>query len=82
MKMYLNIEKFNKLQSKLELTETDMAKQINVSRTQLWRAKAGEPIGEKFIGGLKVAFPKLTIDDFFLPKALQDSDTTNKNHTA
>ncbi|MDU5080285.1 hypothetical protein [uncultured Tissierella sp.] len=75
MKLYINKDKFVKLQSDLKLTETKMANKISVSRSQLWRAKAGDPIGEKFLVGFMIAFPNLKVDEFFLPTVLQDSDT-------
>lgn len=73
MKIYLNIEVFEKLQGKI--SNKTMAKKLKVSRSQLWRAKSGEPVGEKFIAGFKEAFPSQSIDRFFLTRMLNRSGT-------
>lgn len=66
MKLFLNISEFKKLQK--NASNIEMSKTLNVSRSQLWRAKSGEPVGEKFIAGFKSAYPRMSTDKFFLTK--------------
>lgn len=65
MGIFLKVERLRALQRHLKLTDTAMAKKIGISRPQLWRAKGGSPVGEKFIAGFKSAFPRLDIEEFF-----------------
>ena len=48
-----------------EMTDTELAKIMQISRVQLWRAKKGECVGERFIRGFKIAFPAASIDNYF-----------------
>lgn len=60
----LNVEKFLELQG--DMTDVDMAKKLNISRTQLWRIKNQKTgVGEKFIAAFMKEFPNETIDDYF-----------------
>lgn len=62
--IYLNVEKFNKLQG--NMTDMEMAKRLNISRTQLWRIKNNKTgVGEKFIAAFMREFPNEKIDDYF-----------------
>jgi len=62
--MKLNTEKFlSELQK--EQTDTYLAHKMGISRTQLWRAKKGNTIGQIFIIGLKKAFPEAKFEDYF-----------------
>lgn len=62
--MFLNVDKFvSELQKKQ--TDAQVSIAMGISRTQLWRAKRGRAIGERFISGFKRAFPKASIDAYF-----------------
>lgn len=56
---------FKFIQNKGNLTDMELHKILNISRTQLWRAKTGRHVGEKFISNFKKAYPLLNIDDYF-----------------
>lgn len=73
----VNVVEFNKLQNKNNLNLSQMAKKLEISRTQLWRVlnKQCAP-GEQFIAGFKKAFPKEDLDKFFLINVVQQSDTS------
>lgn len=59
----LNIGNFLRLQGKR--SETDMAKQLGISRSQLWRLKCGSHVGGNTLSRFKERFPDEKIDDFF-----------------
>lgn len=60
----LNLSSFINLQS--EMTESEMAEKIGVSRTQLWRIKRrNSAVGEIFISKFKKAFPNESLDHYF-----------------
>lgn len=63
----LNIEGFNKLQG--NMTDVDMAKKLDISRTQLWRVKTKRTnVGQKFIAAFMKAYPNEKIENFFFSK--------------
>lgn len=59
-----NIEKLYKLQG--EMTDTEFAKKLGVSRSQLWRVRnKRSAVGAVFVAKFKAAFPEESIDDYF-----------------
>ncbi|WP_312906810.1 hypothetical protein [Tissierella praeacuta] len=61
----LNLEEFDKLQG--DMTDIDMAKKLEISRTQLWRIKNKKTsVGQKFIAAFMRAYPEEKINKFFL----------------
>lgn len=62
--MKLNTSKFL---SELQKNDTDtyISKKMGISRTQLWRAKKGQGVGEIFIIGFKKAFPQAKFEEYF-----------------
>lgn len=61
----LNVKKFNELQG--SMTDVDMAKKLDISRTQLWRIKNKKTsVGQKFIAAFMKEYPKEKIEDYFL----------------
>jgi len=61
----LNATNFLKLQG--DMTEKEMAKHLNVARTQLWRIKQGHSsAGEKFISKVMSKYPKAKFGDIFI----------------
>ena len=60
----VNIDKLYELQG--EMNETQMAKKLGISRSQLWRIKTGHSsVGQEFIAKFKKSFPEIRIDDIF-----------------
>ncbi|MBN6186358.1 hypothetical protein P4S93_16435 [Aneurinibacillus thermoaerophilus] len=75
MKLKLRVDVLEKLQQEKGWTDTQLAKQIGISRSRLWRAKLPEDHleycspGENLITGVLAAFPDKKFDDlFFLEK--------------
>lgn len=65
----LNVEKFNRLQG--QMTDVDMAKKLNISRTQLWRIKNKKTsVGQKFIASFMTEYPKEKVEDYFLTNSV------------
>lgn len=61
----VNIDKLYELQG--EMNETQMAKKLEISRSQLWRIKTNHSsVGPEFIAKFKKAYPEVSIDDIFL----------------
>lgn len=56
---------YNKLIDNVGLNDIAIINKMQISRTQFWRAKKGDKIGEKFISRFKKAFPEFNIDDYF-----------------
>ena len=70
----VNIDKLYELQG--EMNETQMAKKLGISRSQLWRIKTGHSsVGQEFIAKFKKSFPEIRIDDIFFV-----SDVPLKEH--
>lgn len=62
--MNIKIDKLIELQE--NMNDTDFAKLLNISRSQLWRYKTGKSkVGEVFICKFKQAFPDKQIEIFF-----------------
>jgi transcriptional regulator with XRE-family HTH domain len=60
----LNLSNFLKLQG--DMTEVEMAKKLNVSRSQLWRIKKkSSAVGQEFIIKFKKAYPNEKFEDYF-----------------
>lgn len=60
----LNMSNFLKLQG--NMTESEMAENLNVSRSQLWRIKTGSSaVGQAFIMKFKNKYPDESFDDYF-----------------
>lgn len=77
MLIELNIEKFNELQG--NMTDVDMAKRLNISRTQLWRIKNKKTsVGEKFIAAFMKEFPNEKIEDYFLASGVAFQKQNNQ----
>ena len=64
----LNNDRVYKLQG--DMSDTDFAKKIGISRSQLWRIRNGRSsVGGEFIEKFMAAFPDEKIDDIFLPES-------------
>lgn len=74
MKIKLKIEILEKLQNEKKWTDTELSKQMGISRSRLWRAKLPETHeeycspGESFILGTMLAFPEKKFEDLFFLK--------------
>lgn len=72
----LNVEEFNKLQG--NMTDIDMARKLEISRTQLWRIKNKKTsVGQKFIAAFMRAYPEEKIEDFFLAESVACQEHNN-----
>ena len=70
----VNIDKLYELQG--EMNETQMAKKLGISRSQLWRIKTGHSsVGQEFIAKFKKSFPEIRIDDIFLFRMFHQRNT-------
>ena len=71
MKIKLRVDVLNKLQANNNWTDTELAKQMGISRSRLWRAKLPQDHpeycspGESLIIGVLKAFPNKKFDDLF-----------------
>lgn len=60
----VKMDKLYELQG--ELNETQMARKLEISRSQLWRIKNNHSaVGPEFITKFKKAFPEESIEDIF-----------------
>ncbi len=60
----VNTDKLYELQG--DMNETEMARKLGVSRSQLWRIKTKHSaVGTEFIAKFKKAYPEESIDDIF-----------------
>jgi hypothetical protein len=60
-----NVNKLYELQG--EKTDTEFAKELGISRTQLWRIKnRRSAIGATFITKFKDRYPRKNTDDYFI----------------
>lgn len=60
----INTDKLYELQG--EMTETQMAAKLGISRSQLWRIKTKQSsVGPEFLEKFKKCYPKKKIDDYF-----------------
>ena len=60
----VNVEKLMKLQG--DMTDAQFAKELGVSRTQLWRVRNGYSVpGPGFLQKFKARYPTERIDDYF-----------------
>lgn len=60
----LNASKFLELQG--DRSESNMAKFIGISRSQLWRIKKGRSaVGGEFLSKFKRRYPNESLDDYF-----------------
>ncbi len=65
----LNLSNFLRLQG--DMTEVEMARTLNVSRTQLWRIKKkNSAVGQEFIMKFKNAFPDEPFEDYFFVESV------------
>lgn len=63
----VNVEKLMKLQG--DMTDAQFAKELGVSRTQLWRVRNGYSVpGPGFLQKFKARYPTERIDDYFFCK--------------
>lgn len=84
MTIKLKLQEFEKHQKDHNLTETECAKLMEVSFSQLWKVKKGihDP-GEEFIAGALKVFTEATFDDlFFLPGVLRGRDKAKQKPSA
>ena len=66
----LNLANFLKLQG--DLTEVEMAKKLNVSRSQLWRIKTkSSAVGQEFIAKFKNAYPNEPFEKYFFIESVE-----------
>ena len=64
MSIRLNMSNFIKLQG--DMTESEMAKTLNISRSHLWRLKTkSSAVGQEFIMKFKNRYPNESVDDYF-----------------
>lgn len=62
--IYIKKDQMFKLQG--DLSDTDFAKKLGISRTHLWRVRTGNSkVGAKFLSKFKAAFPDKSIEDYF-----------------
>lgn len=60
----VNVDKLYKLQG--DMTDTQFAKELGVSRTQLWRVRNGHStVGAEFLTKFKKRYPNENIDEYF-----------------
>lgn len=85
-KIKLRVDVLNQLQKEHNLTNTELAEKMGISRSRLWRAKLPETHpeycspGEDFITGALDAFPELSFDDlFFLDEVCIEVHKNNKS---
>ena len=49
-----------------DMTDTEFAKKLGISRTHLWRVRAGKSkVGAVFLSKFKAAYPDKKIEDYF-----------------
>ena len=66
----LNLSNFQKLQG--EMTEVEMAKKLNVSRSHLWRIKKkNSAVGQEFIVKFMNLYPNEPFDDYFFVESVE-----------
>lgn len=66
----LNLSNFLKLQG--DMTEVEMAKKLNVSRSQLWRIKKkSSAVGQEFIVKFKNSYPNEPFEDYFFVESVE-----------
>jgi hypothetical protein len=66
----LNLSNFYRLQG--EMTEIEMARKLNVSRSQLWRIKKkSSAVGQEFIMKFKKAYPNEPFEDYFFVETVE-----------
>lgn len=71
MKIKLRVDVLEDLQTKKGWTDTELANQMGISRSRLWRAKLSEDHteycspGESLIVGVLKAFPEKKFEDLF-----------------
>ncbi|MGG1480478.1 winged helix-turn-helix domain-containing protein [Bacillus smithii] len=71
MKIKLRVDVLEELQKEKNWSDTELAKQMGISRSRLWRAKLPESHneycspGESFIVGALKAFPNKKFEDLF-----------------
>ena len=54
------------------MTEVEMAKKINVSRSQLWRIKKkNSAVGQEFIVKFKKAYPNEPFEKYFFVESVE-----------
>lgn len=65
----INVDKLYELQG--NLSETEMAKKLGISRSQLWRIKTKKcSVGNEFIARFKKCFPNESMDDIFFVESV------------
>lgn len=76
----INTERMFQLQG--EMTDSEFAKKLGISRSQLWRVRTGKSsAGAEFITKFKAAFPTESIDDYFFTKECSADGTDSANGT-
>lgn len=70
----INNDMFYKLQG--DMTDTEFAKDLGISRSQLWRARTKHSaVGSDFLAKFKKRYPDKQIDDYFFAE-----DVPQKQH--
>lgn len=64
-RILLNVKEIERLQATAKLNDSQLIQKIGVNRSQYYRAKAGWPVGQKFISGVLTAFPKAKYEKVF-----------------
>ena len=70
MNIRLNMSNFIKLQG--DLTESQMAQKLSISRSHLWRIKKGNSsVGQGLIIKFKLTYPDEELDDYFFIESVE-----------
>ncbi|GAA0179067.1 hypothetical protein SH2C18_20120 [Clostridium sediminicola] len=73
----LNLSNFTKLQG--DMTEEQMAKKLDISRSHLWRIKKKcSAVGQGFIMKFKNVYPKESLDDYFFVETVDLNQQVKK----
>ena len=73
-------EKFWELQG--DLSDAAFASSLGISRTQLWRARAGKAsIGADFLEKFMVRYPELSVNDYFFVKTVATAPRKSTDET-
>lgn len=76
----VNIEKMYELQG--DMTDTDFAKKLGISRSQLWRVRNKKSsVGAEFIVKFKNCYPEENTDDYFFTSNVPLKEQNRMNAT-
>lgn len=76
----LNVEKSYELQG--DMTDTEFAKFLGISRTQLWRARTKQSaVGSDFLAKFKEKYPDKQLEDYFFVSDVPSKEQKRINAT-